>query len=245
MSASPGAASRRSAYHHGDLYRSLLKAAGELMDEQQSWDFSLREVARRAGVSHNAPYNHFADKRELLAALAAEGFAELTARTAEAAASAAAPDAALLAIGVAYVRFGLTNPVRYRLMFGPGFSSFGADLPENVGCEAMGSKAVLREAVRVAAEAGLLTVTASDEAALEIVVLGAWSLVHGFTMLWLDGMTRPIGNRVAPDVAAEAVLRSQLGGILRDRAVGRKKQDRLFLKKAAKKALATGLGLSG
>src|SRR5271154_6600582 len=65
------------AYHHGDLRRALIESALALVTEEQDWTFSLREVARRAGVSHNAPYHHFADKRELLAAVAVVGFAAL------------------------------------------------------------------------------------------------------------------------------------------------------------------------
>ena len=65
-------------YHHGDLRRAIVKAALEILQETQSLEFSLRELARRAGVSHNAPYKHFADKRELLAAVSAAGFETLT-----------------------------------------------------------------------------------------------------------------------------------------------------------------------
>src|SRR5450755_4941374 len=65
-------------YHHGDLHRAIVKAAVEILRETQSLEFSLRELARRAGVSHNAPYKHFADKRELLAAVSAAGFETLT-----------------------------------------------------------------------------------------------------------------------------------------------------------------------
>ena len=63
-------------YHHGDLRRAIVKAALEILQETQSLEFSLRELARRAGVSHNAPYKHFADKRELLAAVSAAGFGD-------------------------------------------------------------------------------------------------------------------------------------------------------------------------
>jgi AcrR family transcriptional regulator len=56
-------------YHHGDLRRAIVESALELLRETGSLEFSLRELARRAGVSHNAPYKHFADKRELLAAV--------------------------------------------------------------------------------------------------------------------------------------------------------------------------------
>ena len=61
-------------YHHGDLRRSLIDAGMALVTENQDWTFSLREIARRAGVSHNAPYNHFADADALLIAIAAAGF---------------------------------------------------------------------------------------------------------------------------------------------------------------------------
>src|SRR4051795_4860464 len=69
-------------YHHGDLRRAIVKAAVEILQETQSVEFSLRELARRAGVSHNAPYKHFADKRELLAAVSAAGFETLANRMA-------------------------------------------------------------------------------------------------------------------------------------------------------------------
>ena len=64
-------------YHHGDLRRALIDTALQLVTEEQDWTFSLREVARRAGVSHHAPYNHFPDKLDLLAAVAAVGFERL------------------------------------------------------------------------------------------------------------------------------------------------------------------------
>src|ERR1700681_1419981 len=75
--ASPDSVEERP-YHHGDLRRAIIRAALEILSETQSLGFSLRELARRAGVSHNAPYKHFADKRELLAAVSAAGFEMLT-----------------------------------------------------------------------------------------------------------------------------------------------------------------------
>src|SRR6476659_7948607 len=69
-------------YHHGDWRRAIVTAALEVLGETQSLEFSLRELARRAGVSHNAPYKHFADKRELLAAVSTAGFELLTKRMA-------------------------------------------------------------------------------------------------------------------------------------------------------------------
>src|ERR1700678_861762 len=64
-------------YHHGDLRRALIDTAMELVTEEQDWTFSLREVARRAGVSHHAPYNHFPEKQDLLGAVAVVGFERL------------------------------------------------------------------------------------------------------------------------------------------------------------------------
>src|SRR2546422_330429 len=66
-----------STYHHGDLPAALLRAAGKTLERRGIAALSLREAARRAGVSHNAPYRHFPDREALLAALAAEGFAHL------------------------------------------------------------------------------------------------------------------------------------------------------------------------
>ena len=82
-------------YHHGDLRRALIQAALELAAEEKDWNFSLREVARRAGVSHNAPYNHFAHKRDLLDAAAAAGQDLLRSELTAAVAKIADPRAAL------------------------------------------------------------------------------------------------------------------------------------------------------
>src|SRR5688572_4088998 len=78
--AMPRSQSEERPYHHGDLRRAMVQAALEILRETQSLELSLRELARRAGVSHNAPYKHFADKRELLAAVSAAGFETLTKR---------------------------------------------------------------------------------------------------------------------------------------------------------------------
>src|SRR3954462_15476305 len=98
-----------STYHHGDLPAALLRAAGRTLEKRGIGALSLRETARRAGVSHNAPYRHFSDREALLAALAAEGFAMLGERLRGKAAR---------EMGEAYVRFALEKPQRFRLMFG-------------------------------------------------------------------------------------------------------------------------------
>src|ERR1700732_1015474 len=105
-------------YHHGDLRRAIVTAALDILRETQSLEFSLRELARRAGVSHNAPYKHFADKRELLAAVSAAGFDALTKRMGTEIARLSTPRAQLFAALRTYIRYGAENPALYRLMFG-------------------------------------------------------------------------------------------------------------------------------
>src|SRR5262245_42493142 len=100
---------RKASYHHADLRPALLAAARRLLAECGAEALSLREVARKTGVSHNAPYRHFADRQALLAAVAAEGFATLAERTRAAGATAAARRR-LGPIGAAYVRFALDEP---------------------------------------------------------------------------------------------------------------------------------------
>jgi AcrR family transcriptional regulator len=92
-------------YHHGELKPALLAAAAQLLDEGGAALISLREVARRAGVSHNAPYRHFADRDSLLAALAEDGFRELGRRM-------DAEAGGLAALGQCYVHFALEQPGR-------------------------------------------------------------------------------------------------------------------------------------
>lgn len=98
-----------STYHHGDLRTALLQAAEKILEEQGVAALSMREAARRAGVSHNAPYRHFPDRDSLLAELAAEGFRQLGAELAAHSGR---------EMGEAYVRFALAQPARFRLMFG-------------------------------------------------------------------------------------------------------------------------------
>src|SRR3954451_10447565 len=105
-------------YHHGDLRRAIVKAALEILRETQSLDFSLRELARRAGVSHNAPYKHFADKRELLAAVSAAGVEALTKHMARELAVHDNVREQLFAMLRAYIDHGVENPALYSLMFG-------------------------------------------------------------------------------------------------------------------------------
>lgn len=95
-------------YHHGDLRSAVLAAAWKMIEKEGLAGLSVREAARRAGVSHSAPYRHFADREALLTALVAEGFARL---------NAVLETRAGRELGEAYVAFALEHPQRFRLMF--------------------------------------------------------------------------------------------------------------------------------
>ena len=105
-------------YHHGDLPTALRSAAVELIAERGPANFSLREVARRAGVSHAAPAHHFGDVRGLLTSVATEGFTVLTSEMVRAREGVTDPREQLAACGKAYVRTALANPGHYGVMIG-------------------------------------------------------------------------------------------------------------------------------
>ena len=138
------------------------------MEKQGFGKLKMRELARQAGVSHNAPYRHFPDREALLAALAAEGFARLGKALAEA--GRRGPQER----GVAYVRFALDHPQRFRLMFG--------------GALCIDTHPGLREQASSAYD-GLVRsfATFGDPRAGQITAAAAWSLVHGLAQLLLDG----------------------------------------------------------
>jgi len=182
---------RRTGYHHGDLRTEILRAADKILEEQGVAKLSLREAARQAGVSHNAPYRHFADRDALLAALATDGFAQLG-RALEAA-GAQGPRAR----GEAYVRFALAQPQRFRLMFG--------------GMLRLDAHPRLREA---ASQTYQTLVRAFEplagSQAAPTAAAAAWALVHGLSELLLDGHfadVRPAGPN------ADAFVRAVLGAV--------------------------------
>lgn len=163
-------------YHHGDLKSALLDAADGLLDEGEAGAISLREVARRAGVSAPATYRHFRDKDDLLAALATRSFKAFTAALSDAIAQGDEP---LAAMGQAYVRFAVARPGRFRLMYGPAISE-RSRFPE--------LQAAWRESTQGMQAALQARTTAAGGAAPAIAALQLWCMVHGLSQLLLDGM---------------------------------------------------------
>ena len=202
--------SKRTAYHHGDLRRALLEASLALIDEAGIGALSLREAARKAGVSHNAPYHHFKDRGSLLAALAEEGFAELSAEMT--AARAAAPDARtrLEACGQAYVRFALKSPARFKLMFRPELAA-----PSAEGAVARASTPALDTLTAAIVEAQAAGLAPPGDP--RPLVLTCWSAVHGLASLWLDG---PLARAHRSFAASADKLITMLSSTLADLLMG-------------------------
>lgn len=204
------AASRK--YHHGDLRQALINAGVAIVTEEQNWNFSLREVARRAGVSHNAPYNHFTEKRDLLDAVAAVGFDSLRFDMSTAMQSAGDAGVAMLSIARAYVAFAAGNPALYRLMFGPELAGPDGVRPELAETSGAGAKAVLRDVVLRGADEGLFNVSTDSEMSIGMAVLSAWSAVHGLSMLVVDKKSDAAAE---PEVLVEGVMMHFLEGLRR------------------------------
>jgi AcrR family transcriptional regulator len=159
-------------YHHGDLRPALMRACLDVLRESSFGALSLREVARRAGVSHAAPYRHFADKEALLAAVAEEGFRLLAERIEAAARGGRDPLSALRAAMVAYLRFGQSQPEHLQLMFG---RDIAADQPM--------LKAVAQEAFAALVALVRAVWPRASEAQSRTLALGLWGQVHGLLLL--------------------------------------------------------------
>jgi AcrR family transcriptional regulator len=185
------APSHQRPYHHGDLPRAFVKAALDILSETQSLEFSLRELARRAGVSHNAPYKHFADRRELLAAVSAAGFAMLTKRMAREIAGLSNAREQLFAMLRAYVDHGVENPALYSLMFGGFLSGPDHGRPAIELAEAEKTKALLAEVIIAGGLGRAIPNNAPNERKIAGAILACWSLVHGLTLLLADGLVGP------------------------------------------------------
>ena len=198
-------------YHHGDLRRAIIEAALEILSETQSLEFSLRELARRAGVSHNAPYKHFADKRELLAAVSTAGFELLTKRMSDKIADISNPRAQLFAMLRAYVHHGVENPALYRLMFGGYLGGPDNGRPAIERAAAEKTKALLAGVIVDGGLGRAIPNTSRNERKIAGAILACWSLVHGLTLLLADGL---VGPREKSDELGDSLMQGMLGGLV-------------------------------
>jgi AcrR family transcriptional regulator len=192
-------------YHHGDLHEALLKAAERVLERDGLAGLTLRAVAREAGVSHAAPTHHFGDLTGLVSELAAIGFRQFN----EAMIAAGASGATLMEKGLAraraYVAYAQAHPGMYGLMF----RTERLDM----------SRPSLHEAASasfagLAGSIGAIRHEHIEEEALSLdqaaAIVRAWSLVHGFTMLLLEGRLADILKRLPKGISAEKLLDAML-----------------------------------
>jgi AcrR family transcriptional regulator len=167
------------AYHHGNLRAALLDAGVALIGSVGPKGFTIREVARRAGVSHNAPYRHFKDKEELLAAIAGEGFERLTVSMERWSHAGARAEDRLRLCGCGYVDFALRWPQHFLVMFDLPSVPRGGSRPQIIGENAFHT---LVGFIVESQQEGVLP--AGDPHPLGLM---AWSLVHGIAKLAISG----------------------------------------------------------
>ena len=171
-------------YHHGDLRRAVIETAMDMLAEEKGWQFTLREVARRVGVSHTAPYKHCPDKGALLAELAVQGFEQLG-RELLAANTPRSRSVVkeLQTAAAAYIRFGIDNPALYRLMF-----SAEAGDPAHVHASERASRTlgILFDILERGQRAGVF-----KKRPLQGQAVACWAQVHGLAMLSIEGLLLP------------------------------------------------------
>lgn len=192
-----------------DLRRAVLDASLALVEEGGVGALSMREVARRARVTHGAPYHHFADRAAILADLAEEGFVLLTremmaAMTEEPAGSIAR----FQACGLAYFRFATGHPAYMRIMFRPELAG-PKDHPQ-VDAAAKGAMHVLIACVAECQKTG--TIPEGDATAI---VLTSWAAIHGLASLWLDGPLCRLHEWAGPPDRLAVMVAETLGAVAR------------------------------
>jgi len=197
-------------YHHGALRDALLEAAERVLERDGLSGLTLRAVAREAGVSHAAPAHHFGDLTGLVSELAAIGFRQFNTAMAAAGAAAATPLEKAMARAKAYVAYAQAHPGMYGLMF----RTERLDMTRPSLCEAANASF---EGLAGAIGANRQEPISGAALPLEqaAAIARAWSLVHGFTTLLLDGRLSDILRRLprgtSADTLLDAMLRAAIG----------------------------------
>lgn len=171
---------RKKSYHHGDLKNALIAAGADILSKEGVSALSLRKVAQKAGVSHAAPYAHFADKQALIAAISTEGYKKLYEQIARVATQyRSEPLRRLVESSWAYVQFALDEPDHFKVTLS-GMIEKEQDYPAFVET-AKQTFALVVEIVAQCQQAGILRQGASDLTAVSV-----WALIHGFVTLLLE-----------------------------------------------------------
>ncbi|MBW7963389.1 TetR/AcrR family transcriptional regulator [Bradyrhizobium sp. BR 10261] len=201
----PAAAKTETPYHHGALREALLQAAERVLERDGLGGLTLRAVAREAGVSHAAPTHHFGDLTGLVSELAAIGFRQFNAAMASACDTATSPLERALARPKAYVAYAQAHPGMYGLMFRTERLDYSRPSLHEAAESSFAGLANAISAMRQEPISGnALTI---DQGAA---IVRAWSMVHGFTMLLLDGRLEDILERLPAGTTAEQLLEAIL-----------------------------------
>jgi AcrR family transcriptional regulator len=187
---------RRATYHHGDLRQALLGAAETVLRERGLQGFTLRECARRAGVSHAAPKHHFGDVRGLLTALAVRGFTRLTRRLrGNLAAAGTDLDAQFAATASAYAGFARSYPEHFRIMFRADLVDCAAAALREAAGETFTelTNVIRRQRGEPDIEPAELDAALESDRLLDDILIG-WCHVHGYAHLLLEGQLSMVGK---------------------------------------------------
>lgn len=205
-----------SPYHHGDLKSSLIKAANQILVRDGADALSLRAIAAEVGVSHMAPYSHFKNKKELLRAVAAAGFQQMSAAMEKVKAKYQKPEELILEYGVTCLEFATNNAQLYRLMLGQ---------VETSGRKHLQTEAKKNSEEKINPDSELesfsktpfvllkeaFALRTKDKALAKAQAMGAWSMVHGMSALMIEGHIEiPKGVSLKQFLAAAALQTEKL-----------------------------------
>ena len=179
----------KSSYRHGNLREAILLTSLQVIEEVGVSGLSIREVAKKAGVTHQAPYRHFSDMEALLAAFAQDGFEKLYTHMSESISKEIKPIEKLLKLGTAYFSWAAEHPDHFRLMFSQNIPEFETS-PD------------LKRAADQILEL-VLTVVQENQEAKNInnkdtrsIARQLWSAIHGTSLLFIDNQFKPFGNNI-------------------------------------------------
>lgn len=198
---------KKKQYHHGNLKQALLTASEQLIAEMGVDALSMRRVTSHVGVSHAAVYRHFANKEELLAAIAEEGFQQLH-EMMKASMGSTDPLECFMSCGRAYVHFAVAHPALFRVMFGPYIPKM-ENYPE-LARENACTYDLLQQSIVACQEAGVVC-----DRPLPELSLVAWTTVHGLASLLVDGQVGGCADtNLSAEMLAEQVTRALYLGMV-------------------------------